>query len=63
MACPKKKRSYSLKKKKYNLNNYLKLNKDEVLKIRRWSDYYEYHSVVFGNSKFAKKYSIQLVDL
>ena len=63
MACPKKKKSYSVKKKKYNTNFYLKINKNNNLKIRRFSDYYEYHSLVFGNSKLAKKYSVELVNI
>jgi hypothetical protein len=60
MACPKKKKSYSMKKKKYNTNFYLKLNRNINLQIRRYSDYYEYHYLVFGNNKLAKKYSIEL---
>ena len=60
MACPKKKVTYSKKKNKYNINSYLKLNRDEILRIRRWSDYYEYNDVAFKQNKKAIRYSIQL---
>jgi hypothetical protein len=64
MACPKKKKSYTMKKRKYNTNYYLKLNLNNSLKIKRYRDFYEYDymSVAFANSKLAKKYAIQLVD-
>jgi hypothetical protein len=65
MACPKKKKSYTMKKRKYNTNYYLNLNLNNNLKIKRYRDFYEheYMSVAFANNKLAKKYAIQLVDI
>jgi hypothetical protein len=62
MACPKKKKSYTLKKKKYNLHSFIKFNRNNLLKLRRFSGYIYNHDLFFQQKKLPKKYSIQLID-
>jgi hypothetical protein len=62
MSFPKKKKTYTVKKKKYNLNSFLKFNRNNLLKFRRFSGYIYNHDLFFKQKKLAKKYSIQLIN-